>query len=63
MDYLDIWVQQTAGGGLPQFEAAIKSVLRLRNSAFAEVVLLGLVYIVGIFLIWRTYVALSTTAT
>jgi hypothetical protein len=46
--------------GLPRFENAIASAFRLRNSVLAEVLLIGLVYAVGILLIWRHYVALST---
>ena len=45
---------------LPRFENAIASAFRLRNSVLAEVLLIALVYVVGILLIWRYYVALST---
>ena len=45
---------------LPRFEEAIASAFRLRNSVLAEVLLIALVYVVGILLIWRHYVALST---
>jgi hypothetical protein len=45
---------------LPRFERAIASAFRLRNSVLAEVLLIALVYAVGILLIWRHYVALST---
>jgi hypothetical protein len=45
---------------LPCFDAAIKSAFRLRNSLLAEVLLIAFVYFVGILLIWRQYVALST---
>ena len=45
---------------LPRFEDAIASALRLRNSVLAEVLLIALVYVIGILLIWRHYVALST---
>jgi hypothetical protein len=48
---------------LPRFEAAITSAFRLRNSVVAEVLLLALVYIVGVTLVWRHFVALSTTPT
>jgi hypothetical protein len=44
---------------VPQFEAAIASSLRLRNSVVAEILLVGLVYVVGVMLFWRNYVALS----
>jgi hypothetical protein len=45
---------------LPRFDAAIKSALRLRNSLVAEVLLIAFVYFVGVLLVWRHYVALST---
>ena len=45
---------------LPRFEEAIASAFRLRNSVLAEVLLIAFVYVVGILLIWRHYVALST---
>jgi hypothetical protein len=44
---------------MPRFDAAIHSAFRLRNSAFAEVLLLALVYGVGILVIWRHYMALD----
>jgi hypothetical protein len=43
----------------PRFEAALAAALRLRNSVFAEVLLIAFVYIVGVTLFWRHYVALS----
>jgi hypothetical protein len=45
----------------PRFEAAVESALRWRNSVVAEVLLIGLVYGVGVLLVWRHYVALETT--
>jgi hypothetical protein len=45
---------------LPQFDAAVASALRLRNSMAAEIILIVLVYIVGILVIWRQYAALET---
>ena len=45
---------------LPRFENAIASAFRLRNSVLAEVLLIAFVYVIGILLIWRHYVALST---
>lgn len=45
--------------GMPRFDAAIASALRLRNSALAEVLLIALVYGVGILIVWRHYVALD----
>jgi len=46
----------------PQFEAAIASAIRLRNSVAAEVLLIALVYIAGVGFIWRTQVALDVTS-
>jgi hypothetical protein len=48
---------------LPQFDAAIASASRLRNSVLAEVLLIALVYVVGVLIVWRHFIALSTTAT
>jgi hypothetical protein len=45
---------------LPRFEKAIASAFRLRNSVLAEVLLVAFVCVVGILLIWRHYLALST---
>jgi hypothetical protein len=45
---------------MTQFKAAVASALRLRNSAPAEGLLIAFVYIVGILIIWRHYVALDT---
>jgi hypothetical protein len=45
---------------LTRFDAAVASALRLRNSVLAEVMLIAFVYIVGVLLIWRHYLALST---
>jgi len=45
---------------LPRFEAAIASALRLRNSVLAEVLLIAFVYVVGVLIIWRHYMALAT---
>jgi hypothetical protein len=44
----------------PRFDAAIASAFRLRNSVLAEVLLVAFVYIVGILIFWRHYVALSS---
>jgi len=43
-----------------QLEAAIASAFRLRNSMLAEVLLIAFVYLVGVSLVWRHYVALTT---
>ena len=45
---------------LTQFDAAIASAFRLRNSVLAEVLLIAFVYGVGVLLIWRQYMALDT---
>jgi hypothetical protein len=42
-----------------QFEAAIASAFGLRNSVLAELVLIAVVYLVGISIVWRHYMALS----
>ena len=42
-----------------QFDAAIASAMRLRNSITAEVLLIAFVYVVGVGFIWRTQVALG----
>src|SRR5262245_38701321 len=41
-----------------RFDAAIERSMRLRNSLLAEVMLIALVYGIGIFVVWRYYVAL-----
>lgn len=45
-----------------QFDAAIASAMRLRNSITAEVVLIAFVYVVGVGFFWRTEVALHLTS-
>lgn len=45
---------------LPRFEAAITAAFRLRNSVVAEILLIAFVYIVGVLIIWRHYMALDT---
>jgi hypothetical protein len=45
---------------LPRFDGALASAFRLRNSVFAEVLLIAFIYIVGILIFWRHYVALSS---
>ncbi len=46
----------------PQFEAALASVFRLRNSVLAEVLLIMVVYGVGVLIYRRLYGVLDTTA-
>jgi hypothetical protein len=43
---------------LPRFDQIIDSAFRLRNSVIAEVLLIAFVYIVGVVIFWRHYVAL-----
>jgi hypothetical protein len=45
-----------------QFDAAIASAMRLRNSVTAELLLFGFVYGVGVLFVWRTEVALDVTS-
>ena len=45
-----------------RFDAAIASAIRLRNSIWAEVLLLAFVYVVGVGFIWWPQVALSVTS-
>ena len=42
-----------------QFDAAIKSAIRMRNSVTAEVLLIVFVYVVGILIVWRHYTSLD----
>jgi hypothetical protein len=45
---------------MTRFNAAITSAFRLRNSVFAEVLLIAFVYGVGILIVWRHYMTLDT---
>ncbi len=45
---------------MTRFDAAIASALRLRNSVLAEVLLIAFVYVVGVLIVWRHYLALDT---
>jgi len=47
-------------GAVTRFHAAIASAFRLRNSVLAEVLLIAVVYVVGILIVWRQYMALDT---
>lgn len=49
-------------GARQQFDDAIASVMRLRNSTFIELLLIAIVYGIGVFVIWRLYAVLDTTA-
>lgn len=42
-----------------QFDAAIAAAFRLRNSRVAELLLIAFVYVVGVSLVWRQYMALD----
>jgi hypothetical protein len=42
-----------------KFDAAIVSALRLRNSILAEVILIGIVYVVDVLVIWRGHMVLE----
>ena len=44
---------------MKRFNAAIPSVFRLRNSVLAEVLLFVFVYVVGVFIVWRYYIAIK----
>jgi hypothetical protein len=46
---------------MTRFEASVASAMRLRNSVFAELLLVAVVYGVGILVVWRHYMALETT--
>jgi hypothetical protein len=50
-------------GALPRFDAAVASAFRLRNSVLAELLLIAVVYVLGVLILWRHYIALSSTAT
>ena len=39
---------------LPRFHAAVAAAMRLRNSVWAEVIIIAFVYIVGVGIVWRT---------
>ena len=45
-----------------QFDSAIASAMRLRNSITAEVLLIAFVYIVGVGFVWRTQLALDVAS-
>jgi hypothetical protein len=45
---------------MPRFNAAIASAFRLRNSVSAELLLIAFVYLVGVLIVWRQYLALDT---
>jgi hypothetical protein len=47
---------------IARFAAAISSALHLRNSVIAELLLLAFVYVVGVLIVWRQYLALDTAS-
>ncbi len=46
---------------MPRFDRAIISAFRLRNSVPAEVLLILLVYVVGVLIVWRRFVAIDVS--
>lgn len=52
--------QLIPGSQYQRFIGCVENALRLRNSVPAELVLIALVYGVGVFILWRQYVALPT---
>ena len=46
---------------MPRFDAAVNSAFRLRNSVSAEVLLLAFVYVVGVLIVWRRFVAIDVS--
>jgi hypothetical protein len=44
---------------VPRFEDALKSTMRLRNSIVAEIVMVGVVYALGVPVVWRELAALD----
>jgi len=48
---------------LPRFDEAIAAAFRLRNAFAPELVFVAFVYLVGVMIVWRHGIALSTTAT
>jgi len=63
-----VWVEQfrdrnlVPASDVGRFERALAGALRLRNSVIAEVLLIALVYGIGIFVVWRNFVALDTVS-
>ena len=45
--------------GMARFDSAIAAAFRLRNSVLAEVLMIAFVYVVGILVVWRQYMALD----
>lgn len=50
------------GEALTQFRKAISSAYRLRNSVFAEIAMLAIIYVMGYNVVWQKSMAVETTA-
>src|SRR3954466_3113961 len=46
---------------MARFDSAVASAFRLRNSVLSEVLLIAVVYVVGVLIVWRHYLALDTS--
>jgi hypothetical protein len=46
---------------MPRFDAALISAFRLRNSVLAEVLMLVLVYVIGVLVLWRRFIAIDVS--
>src|SRR3954471_20632725 len=46
---------------MARFDSAVASAFRLRNSVLSEVLLIAIVYVVGVLIVWRHYLALDTS--
>jgi len=53
--------QLIPGSAMTELDAAIASAVRMRNSVRAEVLLIVIVYVVGVMIVWRHYVALEAS--
>jgi hypothetical protein len=47
---------------MPRFDGAVAAAFRLRNSVPAEVLLLVLVYVIGVLVVWRRFIAMDVSA-
>jgi hypothetical protein len=55
--FRDRWL--VPDGASDRFDAAVTSAYRLRNSIVAEVLLIAVVYVLGVTIVWRQYIALD----
>lgn len=46
----------------PAFDSAVVAAMRLRNSVRAEVLLIAGVYVIGVAVLWRTYIAIDVAS-